>query len=58
MTNEAHNDAQKALYDSLAGAEGCRPAARSARLNALGEPVSPRRRATRGTELGVAPCRW
>jgi hypothetical protein len=33
MRHDAHNnDAQKALYALLAGAEGCGPAARSARL--------------------------
>ena len=33
MTHEdARNEAQTALYALLAGAEGCRPAARSARL--------------------------
>ena len=31
MTHETH-DARTALYDLLAGAEGCGPAARSARL--------------------------
>jgi hypothetical protein len=32
MPHEARHDAQKALYVLLAGAEGCGPAARSARL--------------------------
>jgi hypothetical protein len=32
MTHDAQNDAQRALYALLAGAEGCGPAARSARL--------------------------
>ena len=32
MPHEAREDAQKALYVLLAGAEGCGPAARSARL--------------------------
>jgi len=32
MTHDARNDAQRALYALLAGAEGCGPAARSARL--------------------------
>ena len=32
MTHDATHDARTALYDLLAGAEGCRPAARSARL--------------------------
>jgi len=32
MTHDARNDAQRALYALLAGAESCGPAARSARL--------------------------
>jgi hypothetical protein len=32
MAHQARNDAQKALYALLAGAQGCGPAARSARL--------------------------
>jgi hypothetical protein len=32
MAHEARNDAQQALYALLAGAEGCGPAARNARL--------------------------
>jgi hypothetical protein len=32
MTHDARNDAKRALYALLAGAEGCGPAARSARL--------------------------
>jgi hypothetical protein len=32
MSHEARHDPQKALYGLLAAAEGCRPAARSARL--------------------------
>ena len=32
MPHEARHDAQKALYALLGGAEGCGPAARSARL--------------------------
>jgi hypothetical protein len=32
MVHEARNDAQQALYALLAGAQGCGPAARSARL--------------------------
>ena len=32
MTHGATHDARTALYDLLAGAEGCGPAARSARL--------------------------
>jgi hypothetical protein len=32
MTHETHNDAQAALHALLAGAEGCGPGARSARL--------------------------
>jgi hypothetical protein len=32
MTHDAQNDARKALYAQLSGAEGCGPAARSARL--------------------------
>jgi hypothetical protein len=32
MTHDAQNDAHRALYALLAGAEGCGPAARSARL--------------------------
>jgi hypothetical protein len=32
MTYDAQNDAKKALYALLAGAEGCGTAARSARL--------------------------
>jgi hypothetical protein len=32
MQHDARNDAQRALYALLAGAEGCGPAARSARL--------------------------
>jgi hypothetical protein len=31
MTHDARNDAQRALYALLTGAEGCGPAARSAR---------------------------
>jgi hypothetical protein len=32
MQHDAHNESQKALYALLTGAEGCGPAARSARL--------------------------
>jgi hypothetical protein len=32
MAHEARNDAQQALYALLAGAEGCGPAERNARL--------------------------
>ena len=32
MAHQAHNDAQQALHALLAGAEGCGPAARTARL--------------------------
>jgi hypothetical protein len=32
MTHDARNDTHRALYALLAGAEGCGPAARSARL--------------------------
>ena len=32
MAYQARHDAQQALFDLLAGAEGCEPAARSARL--------------------------
>ena len=32
MAHQARNDAQQALYALLAGAQGCGPAARSARL--------------------------
>ena len=32
MTHNARNDARKTLYALLAGAEGCAPAARNARL--------------------------
>jgi hypothetical protein len=32
MAHQGRNDAQQALYALLAGAEGCGPAARSARL--------------------------
>jgi hypothetical protein len=32
MQHDAHNEPQRALYALLAGAEGCGPAARSARL--------------------------
>jgi hypothetical protein len=32
MMHDAQNDAQRALYALLSGAEGCGPAARSARL--------------------------
>ena len=32
MTRDANNDAQRALYALLSGAEGCGTAARSARL--------------------------
>lgn len=32
MTHETHDDAQAALYALLAGAEGCGPAATSARF--------------------------
>jgi hypothetical protein len=32
MAHEARNDPQQALYALLAGAEGCGPAARNARL--------------------------
>ena len=32
MADEARNDAQQALYALLAGAQGCGPAARNARL--------------------------
>ena len=32
MQHDAHNEPQRTLYALLAGAEGCGPAARSARL--------------------------
>ncbi len=32
MTHNTRNDAQRALYALLAGAQGCGPAARNARL--------------------------